>query len=384
MAPVYDLLAGLASPATVMIWLGRSAVVPLLRDIATGKLPLSFESLDALPQSQAVRFVEDLLTTAGLLPGRDPVLARFEHWLTSWLQTIATAEHRHMLRRYATWQTLRRLRESSRRKWLTAHSGAGARAQLTAARSLLDFLDQQGHSLPQCSQTDVDRWAVATAKSRVAATRPFWTWAQAHNFVPSELRFPALATAGRPTAAPADAAHWDLARRLVTDTVIPARLRVAGLLVLLYAQPLSRIARLTRRDIAVTADDAVTMTLGGAPINVPEPLASQIRGLLTTPQPTTAGKLRGSSQWLFPGTRPGRPVSTDRLGTSLAGIGISVGTTRVAALAHLASTMPATVVADLLGIHPTTAAAWAMTTGGTWADYTAHRVPQPPTPIAER
>lgn len=48
--------------------------------------------------------------------------------------------------------------------------------------------------------------------------------------------------------------------------------------------------------------------------------------------------------------------------------------TRLAALAHIAASMPAAVVADLLGVHPGTASAWAKATGRTWADYTAHRI----------
>jgi hypothetical protein len=40
--------------------------------------------------------------------------------------------------------------------------------------------------------------------------------------------------------------------------------------------------------------------------------------------------------------------------------------------------MPVAVVADLVGIHRNTAATWAKSTGGTWADYTVQRTSQPP------
>lgn len=49
--------------------------------------------------------------------------------------------------------------------------------------------------------------------------------------------------------------------------------------------------------------------------------------------------------------------------------------TRGAALAHLTASMPAAVVADLLGVHATTASVWGKATGRTWADYTANRPP---------
>jgi hypothetical protein len=50
-------------------------------------------------------------------------------------------------------------------------------------------------------------------------------------------------------------------RRLPTDTEIPQRLRVAGVIVLLYAQPLTRIVRLTVDDV-LRDGEAVFLKLG--------------------------------------------------------------------------------------------------------------------------
>ncbi|MGO4419402.1 hypothetical protein AB4Z54_11805 [Streptomyces sp. MCAF7] len=49
--------------------------------------------------------------------------------------------------------------------------------------------------------------------------------------------------------------------RLLTDTEIPMRLRVAGGIVLLYAQPLSRVVQLTLDDV-IRDGDTMLIRLG--------------------------------------------------------------------------------------------------------------------------
>jgi hypothetical protein len=62
--------------------------------------------------------------------------------------------------------------------------------------------------------------------------------------------------------------RWALARRLLADDTIAVADRVAGLLVLLYAQRANRITRLTTKHVTVT-DDGVELRLGEEPIIVP-------------------------------------------------------------------------------------------------------------------
>jgi hypothetical protein len=63
---------------------------------------------------------------------------------------------------------------------------------------------------------------------------------------------------------------------------LPLRARIAAALVLLYAQPVSRIVRLTIDD--VTDDDTtVTVKLGDPPSPLPEPVAELIAGLRSFP-----------------------------------------------------------------------------------------------------
>ena len=68
---------------------------------------------------------------------------------------------------------------------------------------------------------------------------------------------------------------------------------------------------------------------------------------------------------------PGRPITPSRLGERLRTIGIYAQTGRRAALLSLAGQLPAAVLADLLGIHQTTAARWMHQAGGDWSRYAA-------------
>ena len=65
----------------------------------------------------------------------------------------------------------------------------------------------------------------------------------------------------------------DLLRRILTGEETELLTRVAAVLMLLYAQPLTRIMRLTLDDIACN-DGEVTIRLGDPPAPVPEPFAS--------------------------------------------------------------------------------------------------------------
>jgi hypothetical protein len=370
---VHGALLATTSPRYVIRWLTLSEVTSLLGNLAAGEEPVTFATLDALPRSRAVWFVEHLLTAAGSLPGRDPVLARFELWVAAWLDAIEVADSERVLRRFATWEVLRPLREASARRWLSDTTHNGAKTRLRAARDLLMWIEERTGAPESCRQGDLDAWVVARTRSTVRAARPFWRWAVRHRFVPAALTSPHPADAP-PGAAPAGAQHWELARWLLHGDDLEPADRVAGLFVVLYAQPLSRIVRMTADDVRV--DPAgVAVRFGRTPIAAPEPLAGHIRSLLEPRVVTTAAKVPGPAAWLFPGLHPGRPLHAVALGKRLTRLGVPVGSTRVAALAHLAAEMPPAVVSDMLGIHASTAAMWSRAAGRTWADYAAHRSP---------
>ncbi len=76
---------------------------------------------------------------------------------------------------------------------------------------------------------------------------------------------------------------------------------------------------------------------------------------------------------LFPGRVPGQPIANHALTTRLNRHSISVRPARNGALAALAADLPAAILADLLGMHVTTAVRWVTYARRDWADYLAAR-----------
>jgi hypothetical protein len=92
-------------------------------------------------------------------------------------------------------------------------------------------------------------------------------------------------------------------RQTLNDDSLPLRARAAAALVLLYAQPVTRI-------VDDVIDDGATLTvrLGGPPSPLPEPVADVMRAYVQSRQHLPYASRR-SSQWLFPGRQPGQPMN---------------------------------------------------------------------------
>ncbi len=165
--------------------------------------------------------------------------------------------------------------------------------------------------------------------------------------------------------------RWQLARRLLHDPTIKVVDRVAGLLVVLYAQSLAAIVRLTIDHVTSGEDGQVRLRLGQAPVLLIEPLAGLVLQLVATRKGHATVGDPGSSPWLLPGGRPGRPLGSKQLSVRLNRLGIAPRHSRSAAVLQLAAELPAAVLARLLGISTYSAAAWQRIAGGDWAGYGA-------------
>jgi hypothetical protein len=158
-----------------------------------------------------------------------------------------------------------------------------------------------------------------------------------------------------------------LLRRVPGDDMIALRDRVAAALVLLYAQPLTRIVRLTTNDIVVQ-DDQVLLRLGAPLTPVPAPLGPLLMALRDQ-RDNMRTATNPNSSWLFPGRRAGQPLRADSLGPSLQDLGLPTVPARTAALRRLVLQAPAPVVADMLGFHPHHTTRVVTEAGGTWNRY---------------
>jgi hypothetical protein len=112
------------------------------------------------------------------------------------------------------------------------------------------------------------------------------TWLERHH-VMRGLRVPTPA-ASTPVIALADRERLGVLRSLLVDEAIDARLRVAGCLVALYAQPVARIVRLTAADLQLT-DTAAFVRLGDEPVPLPSRYAAPRQACCSTPPPPRRG-----------------------------------------------------------------------------------------------
>lgn len=161
----------------------------------------------------------------------------------------------------------------------------------------------------------------------------------------------------------------DLLGRVLTDHDLPLRPRVAAAIVLLYAQPLSRVVRLTIDDV-IHDDDQALLRLGEPPSPVPTPIAELLLSWIPNRDNMNTATNR-DSRWLFPGRRAGQPMHPDALSALVNDLGIPTIASRVAAIREHVLEMPAPVVADALGYHQVTTAKLAAQAGGTWSRYAA-------------
>ncbi len=107
----------------------------------------------------------------------------------------------------------------------------------------------------------------------------------------------------------------------------------------------------------VTRRDGETfIRFGRHDVPVPGPLADAVLQLISDGRSYRGVGSPPATAWLFPGHLPGRPITPARLGERLRRIGVYAQTGRRAALLDLSAQLPAAVLADLLGLHQTTAA----------------------------
>jgi hypothetical protein len=364
---LHQAMASTKPPGTALRWLSRSIVAAYLTDVAAGRRQLTHQELDNLPANPTLAHLRSVLVATGTLPPRDEHMARLDRLLHELLATRADPEQRQLLHRYAVWHLLRRLRHRNNGKDTTLAQFAVVRQHTRAAIGLLDWLGARDLTLATCRQADLDRWlSRGDARNRQEAGH-FVRWAAKQRL--ATLTFPAIRWQG-PSQPLDEQARWDTARRLLHDDTLNTRDRLAGLLVLLYAQKTAVISRLTTSHIDGT-DSQMRLRLGPAPITLPDPLANLVHRVLAEHRGHATTGANASSPWLFPGGQPGRPINAGHLGQRLKALGIHPGQARSTALFQLATELPAAILARMLGIHIDVAVAWQKHSSGDWTTYAA-------------
>ncbi len=338
-ATLIDALCRTGQPRNITIFARRHpALIAALATIAANNEPLTHATIDTLGTTPSVTHLRDVLTAVGVLPARDRQLAAFDQWCHRVLSDITPATDRHLITSYATWHHRPRLARHVDNATLRPWSTRVARQQIRVATALLTWLRHQNTDLATCTQHHIDQW-FATGPTTRNTTVGFLHWAQDQQLSPP-LRIPTIHVALPDPMAHTD--HVALIAHLLHDHTLHLIDRVAGLLSIVYAQPVSRLHTL-RVDAIHTDHGHSTITIGTDHTPLAQPVADLVNELIATTQPDTP--------WLFPGRVPGHPISPSTLNQRLRTIGVTQ-TARVAALHDLIGQLPTTVLADALGYNP--------------------------------
>jgi hypothetical protein len=240
---------------------------------------------------------------------------------------------------------------------------------LRIAAAFLDWLADRDVTLAKCCQGDVDTWLAGASTAMRVGLRAFLIWSSRNHHCGAGLEIAGTADRDERPAL-TDTQRWGLVERLLGDDTVDLGDRVAGCVLLVYGQSLTKIAKLTVDDVINTADGVAVM-FGREPLTVMAELAPLVLALLARRR---SRSVVADTCWLFPGERPGAPMSAGHLGARLRRVGIPAARlARNAALLDLAPTVPAPILARMLGISTSRAARWFTVAGGDRGRYVAMR-----------
>jgi hypothetical protein len=368
LVPLFNELVGSERPQTGIWWLNKKPGTgpALLAQMARGQVDIDHDTFRGLPSDRAHDYLRTLLAAVGVLPPFDIHLERMPSWIEAIVADLAS-EDAALIRRFAHWQVLRRMRRASRDGHLSQGITNGSRRRIRVAVDLVNYFRAQGATPATATQDLLERHQQQRGR-RLDAEHAFVRWLH-HTGVNTTLKMPYV-PATTPTVTVAADQRWDAVELLLHDPTLRLYTRVAGLFVLLFAQPLSQVVRMRTDQISLT-DQAVRVRFHTVPIQMPAGLDDLLREQLQH-----RGKSLYASRdtgWLFPGGNPGRHLATENVRAQLVARGIKPYQNRKAALFQLAGDVPAPVLADLIGLTPDNAAAWAKLAGRDWTTYIADR-----------
>ena len=296
-------------------------------------------------------------------------MARFEAWIDDKLRPLPE-EVAKPVAQFATWHHLRRIRSMTTPEKSAQRPVHSAKQEITETIKFLDWLwETHQRTAATCTQQDIDTW-LATGPTTRKAIRTFIVFVKKTG-TNNRVEIGHYTAKSRPAITQDQRLAW--LRELLTGTSESLPYRVAGTLLLLYAQPLVRVA--TLRTDAVNINDTtgtITIALGTHPVPVPQPFAELLsQHLRNRPNLRTASGTE--SHWLFPGTRAGQHLHPNTIMLRLRGLGIELLGSRNTTLDEHLSVTPPPLVADALGYSYQVAFLHAHAAGETWTRYAGER-----------
>lgn len=362
--PLLDHLVAMPRPRTGILWLTKPHTSRLLGALATGQVELTHDGLAELEPYRAVAHLRQLLVAAGVLPETDPTLRRSQEWTTAYLTEQVPPMDRPLLERYARWHLHRRLRQDADQGLLHPYRDQNTRVALRGSHEFLTWLRDEGTSLDTLTQAELDRWTSGHQQWRRAPVAAFLTWAARRGLARPLRIAPRMYQQSRPITQ-AERLGW--LRRAALDDSLDHLDRVVLALMLLYAQPVGRIAQLRTQDIAVHDDGSVRVHLGTPPSPVPVPFDTLLADYLREHRARTAAN--PDSPWLLPGRRGTLPLHPNALRLRLQHLGLQPRAARASTLRRLTLQAPPAIISQMLGYHINTTERQARQAGSTWARY---------------
>lgn len=362
-----DALCASDRPESIIVWKRSPKVQSLLRGLGDGSIPVTHEGLDAVWGRQA-NHLRALLEHHGHLPPRDDHLHRFEHWINAKLDGLPD-EVRQPTHQFATWHHLRRIRSKSDSGEPTRASVHSAKQEITETVKFLLWLHEtHQRTAAACTQQDVDEW-LATGPTTRSAIRTFFIQAKKTRL---NTKINVQHRSARTTRSLSQDQRLAWIHELLTGSSETLPYRIAGLLLLLYAQPLVKVVTL-RTDMITDGKSGMTITLGQRPTDVPEPFASLLRTHLAA-RPNLRTGAGSDSPWLFPGTVAGRHIDHNTVMSRLRRLGVNLLGARNRAIGELVLECPPSLVTEALGYSTQVAFLHAGKAAEPWARYAGRRI----------
>lgn len=210
-----------------------------------------------------------------------------------------------------------------------------AKQEITEAGKFVTWLHEQHQiDLPDCCQVHIEDY-LSSGPSTRHAIRIFIVWHLKAGTV-SRLAVPHRNSEHKTLIT--HARRLELIYHCVNATGASKSSRVAGLILLPYAQPIIKIAGLKTTDL-ITRPDGLYLANGESPALIPEQISELFWDYLRDrPNQQTGNK---NSPWLFPSTIAGQHIHVDSLKGKLRIIGIDPAAARNATLRASDSRTPA-------------------------------------------
>ena len=365
--PLAEALITMRRPNSGMIWIRQKHVSALLQSLASGEIDLTHEALDSLPSSRTPEYIRALLVEHGILPPRDIYLAKFLTWSAAKLTTVTDPAHRSVVERFIRWHQLKRLRKEAAAEGMVSRGlFLSVKQSTTVAVKFLNSLTEQGRTLVDADQRAVDRW-YASGPTTNALAELFLYWAMTHKHI-RKMDLPRRKAAT--TATYGHEERINAIRMILTEDKLPPAVRIAAGLVLLYGQPLNRIASLTTDRVRISSA-GVELCFISEWLPVTEPFASLLRTWTANRTNLQTAAHNTTSRWLFPSTAPGKHLPAALVSERLKAYGIPAQLGRAAAWRQMVRDAPPSVLAELLGLSPATAMRHANLAGANFTRYAA-------------